>query len=307
VLSAATNEMGTFSRASDSLRQAYPSTVLTTTERRVTPMFVPRPVHELLSELEAVLADAARRAHYESTLDTAKRLAAALPLVHRTGRPSESRTLRALLHSGDLVPSAPVTNEEQACGWTRALYFFLGSAAYPPGNVAFLVDASAAASSPGTFSAFDSGGLSKGFLVPVDGSHWTSVERAQCLAKHSSDAHSVSAFAGPYLAAHFHDPLSYVSRPQTSDTDFEVYHGLRSTNGDRRAWTLEVRLQDEVALRPVDGQLLRIVLSNRALEQDIPDHLLEWVTIADAEPDSEGDVARTVAGLIFERIQGGVS
>ena len=141
--------------------------------------------------------------------------------------------------------------------------------------------------------------------MPIDNVAWATNDRAICLDRNSADVASLQAFAGPYVAAHFNQPASYVSRPQRSVTDFDVYHRLRSTTGDRRAWTIEVRLHDNVRLDLPGGTLLHIVLANRALEADVPDHLLEYVTIAEADPDSEGDVARTVAELVLRQQAGG--
>jgi len=188
-----------------------------------------------------------RRATYNANLEAATRLAASLPLVHRTGYPSQPLPWQDILRTGELRMS-DVTDVEQQCGWSRAVYFFLGCAAYPKGNVGLLFDCSLSATTSGSFSPFDSGALSSGFVVPIENVAWTISDQAGCLDRNSADVANLEAFAGPYVAAHFNQPASYVSRPQKSTTDFDVYHRLRSTTEDRRAWTIEVRLHDNVRL-----------------------------------------------------------
>ncbi len=274
---------------------------LTRVAQGVRTLPVARPLSELLSDVEGALGAGARRASYNSNLVTAVQLAATLPLVHRTADPAQPLTWQEILRTGELRVSTGITEEERRCRWSRAVYFFLGSAAYHKGNVAFVFDRAVSGTVSGNFSPFDSGGLSGGLLEPINAGSWDVNDRARCLDRHSTDVADVEAFAGPYIAAHFNQPASYVSRPQRSDTDFAVYHELRSTNGDRRAWTIEVRLHGDVTLDLPRGSLLHIVLANRALEADVPDNLLEHVMFADAEPEGEGDVARTTAEIVLGR------
>ena len=107
-------------------------------------------------------------------------------------------------------------------------------------------------------------------------------------------------FVGPYLAAHFTDPLGYVRSPQHSEPDFHAYHGLQSGNRDRRAWTLEVQVHEDVSFASGAPLLTEIVAARQALIEDLPDDLVGLARVAVPENEvlesiAEGIVSRIVA------------
>lgn len=266
--------------------------------------FVARSVRDLVMDLEGALTDE-RRQSYDAAIVSARGIAHRLPLVHRTGRPGLTGTWRRILEERTMRAS-DASAEERLCGWERAVYFFLGSAAYPKGNVAFLLERAVAERVGGSFSPFDSGALAN-HLEPSSKTTWALEDRAAHLAQHCGSAGEVAEYAGPYLAAHFRDPASYVTAAQGSVPDFDVCHGLCSPSGDRRAWTIEVRAHADVSVAPAEPELVRIVLANRALEADVPDELLDRVTLARADYDGEGDVRQAVAEFVLALCAGDAS
>ena len=90
---------------------------------------MPRPLSELLSDIEGVLVPA-RRATYDANLEAATRLAALLPLVHRTGHPSQPLTWQNILRTGELRMS-DVTDVRGQCT------SFWGAPRFPKGTLAF--------------------------------------------------------------------------------------------------------------------------------------------------------------------------
>lgn len=245
----------------------------------------------------AVEADVLRRGSYTTTLAEARRVAARLPLVHRTNTPIKP-SAKEILRTGSIRVSDELTPEEEACGMRHAVYFFLGRAAFDKGNVAFLVNRHAVAHGPGTFSCFDSGALSKRYLrhaVDMD-----EPARATHLANHSCALRHLDDVSGPFIAAHFNDPLTYVRAPQIAVPDYPAYHGLVSGNDDRRAWTIEARVEDAVAVRDprvcshivVGLKNLRHKLGSEyigRLTSDLRDHSFQ---------DVPAEVERVVMGMI---------
>jgi hypothetical protein len=259
-----------------------------------------RSIGELLADIDAaVTADAMRKQAHDAVLSAAGAFADSLPLVHRTGRPGATTRWPDVLTERVLRVSPTITPEEVACGCANAVYFFLGCAAYPHGGVAFVMEREITAAATSTFSAFDSGGLHSGLILFLGSAAWSEDDRARCLAQHSGNAADVATFAGRYLAAHFREPSEYTSRDQESMPDFEPYHQLRSTTGDRRAWSIEVRIEGDVAVEPDRDRLRGIVLANRALEADVPDDFYQHVVIAESDGDSDGDVAVATARLVL--------
>lgn len=91
-----------------------------------------------MRRLDAMCRDLPEPLEPAANASVAKRLARAFPLVHRSVTPG-GPSLEAILGEGALLARAPCTKREVKCGIDRALYFFLGCAAYPEGVVAFLV------------------------------------------------------------------------------------------------------------------------------------------------------------------------
>jgi hypothetical protein len=256
-----------------------------------------RPLNELLSAIDSVVAaDPTRSATRATAEREALHCALALPLVHRTGRPGTRVDWREILLQKRFAASQTITNEERSCGYQNAVYFFLGCAAYPKGNVVFLINKPSVDNADGTFSPFDSGGLSCGALSSVNLT--TESERARFLRETSGVLANLSDFSAPYLAAHFTRPSEYPERPQRSLPDFEPYHLLRSTQNDRRAWTIEVRVHGDVPISPDEKSIRAIVVGNRALLSDIPDDFCGFCLVPDTDGDSDGDVVSKTIEVI---------
>lgn len=183
---------------------------------------------------------------------------------------------------------------ELECGLDRALYFFLGCAAYPEGNVAFLVKSHLLERMPGSYSPFDSGSLSKRAHPRDPLAPWEDPEKLAFLESHLGDSTDVVAFCADYIAAHFEDAKDYVLRPQQSEPDFPTYHDLVSQTGDRRAWSIEVRLHEDLELSA--EHIDAIVIAREDYLDNFPDDLLEKVVIAE---DAEA-VISTIQRLILE-------
>ncbi len=234
------------------------------------------PIDALRDAIAAVIgADDERAQRAATARPDAGRLAPTLPLVHRA--PADH--LDAIFAAGHLAAPAPCTAAEAQCGIPRAVYFFLGCVAYPAGVVAFLARPDVLARLPASFTPFDTGSLN-GYARPLDTRlPWDADDRLSFLAGHLGKGPDTAAFAVDYLAGHFADVDDYVRRAQVSEPDDPPYHGLASTSGDRRAWTIEVQLHADL---PVDaGHLQTIVLAQADLLADIPDDLVELLVIAE--------------------------
>lgn len=234
-----------------------------------------------------------REAPTQSAVETARALAMTFPLVHRTA--TEHRVLTEIFASGELIAKQPCTLEEQACGISQAVYFFMGCAAYPEGLVAFLVDGRLTERCACSFSPFDTGSL-QNFARPREASaRWNATDRRAFLQEHLARADQATVFCTEYLTAHFSRPSDYVSHGQRSDPEFPAYHGLVSTTGDRRAWSLEVQFHEDV---PLDtGHVEQLVLARHDLLEDVPDALLGVTRVAD----NPGDITQAVQDFILKR------
>jgi len=249
-------------------------------------------LHTMLTRIHQCLdLDTERAKAAEHNRADARSLAKRFPLVHRTVRVGGPR-LSEVLAAGRLIAGNPCTHREAHCGIQRALYFFLGCGAFPEGAVAFLADSAVLDRTPATFTPFDTGALER-HACPHDGAvPWGDAEKDAFLARHLGFGRHALDFSAEYLASHFHSPVDYVRRQQHSEPDFPTYHGLKSTSGDRRAWSIEVQLGGDLAL---DAPHMRaIVLGQPDLLADIPDDLVGRVVIADAE----GSITPTIHRLI---------
>lgn len=263
---------------------------------------MPRDVACLLDALRRVIADDAdRRVASDENAVRASETVALMPVVHRTADPKSPRDWRRILGAEPpaIALSAVLSDEEAVVGLTHAAYFFLGCAAKPEGNVALVLQTDAVTQKPSTFSPFDSGALGSGYLRPADEAlDWSNDARAQALDMHTGAGSDLGDFAGEYVGGHFRNPDDYVRREQTSEPDFPTYHGLRSSNGDRRAWSIEVRSHEPVNLEPA-GVLQHIVLARRQLFHDVPERFCDRVVVAQSADGQTGDVAATVASVIL--------
>ena len=207
-------------------------------------------------------------------------------------------TLEDIFSGGRLLAKKACTKHEIDCGVERAVYFFLGCAAYPKGAVAFLVPTRVLASMRASYSPFDSSSLTEHShlrgrdpLAP-----WEDPEKLAFLESHLGDGADAVAFCTEYIAAHFANVADYVLRPQQSVPDFPPYHDLVSKNGDRRAWSIEVRLHDDLILDV--NHVEHIVIGRLDLFDDIPDALTKTVVVAG----DEASIPSTIQQIILPEV-----
>jgi hypothetical protein len=250
-----------------------------------------QPLETMLAPIQRALrGDALRASAAGKGRVAAVALSQRLPLVHRTIT-TDGPPLAELLSARRLTARTPCTAREVQCGIPRAVYFFLGCGAYPEGAVAFLASSALLQALSATFTPFDTGSLEK-HATRRDIPSWDPPDKDGFLREHLGGGADALGFSAEYIAAHFRDPADYVLRPQQSEPDFPAYHGLTSKSGDRRAWSIEVQLHDDLPLDP--EHIDAIVLGQPDLLADIPDELVESVVIAEAE----GSITPTIHRLI---------
>ncbi len=222
---------------------------------------------------------------------SARTLAQRFPLVHRSVTAGGPR-LSEILAARKLIAKAACTAREVDCGIERVVYFFLGCGAFPEGVVAFLANAAILETNPATYTPFDTGSLEKHTCLREVDASWNGPEKDAFLANYLGFGNEAVPFASEYVAAHFDRPSDYVRRQQRSEPDFPVYHGLVSTSGDRRAWSIEIQLHDDLGLEA--RHLEAIILGEPDLLADIPDELMESVVVAE----TEGSITATIHRII---------
>lgn len=252
-----------------------------------------QPLPALLERLErAVGPSGERRDSYTATGPQAQRVADSLPLVHRTASDTAgARDWRQIFEHSTLKAEPVPTDHERRAGRATSVYFFLGAGAYPSGQIALLLEPTEVLRYvPASFTPYDTGGMC--YCTP----DWDSDRRFQHLTEYTGEAPDVHRFAGPYLAAHFRDPRGYVRAAQKSAPDFPCFHALVS-NGDRRAWTIEIQAHEDVTISS-DPRLLRqlLVVGNHKL-LELPD---EYIARARVLPDnlSENIIYKEIASTI---------
>ncbi len=244
---------------------------------------------------QTLAADTARGTAVAGRQAAAVGLARSLPLTHRTVT-SGGPTLPQILERKSLIAGTPCTDREVACGIGRAVYFFLGCAAYPDGAVTFLVAQDVLLRLEGSYSPFDSGSLSD-YARPSDpAAPWEDADKHAFLALHLGAGADAVSFCGEYVATHFHDPADYVQRGQHSLPDFPAYHGLVSATEDRRAWSIDVRLHADLELS--DENTEAIVIGNGDLLVDFDDDLVDKVVVAE----DEGSITSMIQKMILGRV-----
>lgn len=274
---------------------------------RYSPSTAMRSLQEMLESLDSLLAlDVARQQHAVSLSGRASEVARRLPLVHRTNKPGDDPTKWSeVLSRRKFIASAPCTGDrEKAAGIPRAAYFLVGCGAYPDGLVGFVLDAPSVVTQPSSYTPFDSGSIEK-YAVPRDptlAAAWDGPAKDRFLAAHVGPGRELVSFSGPYLASHFHEPLSYVRGRQRSDPDFPAYHGLRSKVGDRRAWTLEVQVHEDVAFGAGGATLIEIVAARPAQVEDIPDDLVGITRVASPENEVLESIAEGIEARILAEV-----
>lgn len=235
----------------------------------------------MCSGIQRVLAASDERGRIAArNLDHARTLVERFFLTHRTESPG-APTLRTILSERRLSASVPCTQRELDCGIERAVYFFMGCVAYPSGSAAFIVPNRLLDRKRASYSPFDTGSLSSYARLRDPLAPWDDAQKHAFLESHLGDGTDAIAFAAEYVAAHFEDAADYVRRPQRSDPDFPTYHDLTSTTGDRRAWSIEVQLHDDLEL--TTEHLEAIAVADKELRFDIPEDLFEKLIIAEDE------------------------
>jgi hypothetical protein len=242
---------------------------------------------------QALQADHERARSANESQVRAQALAKRFVLTHRTVSVGGA-TLQDIFSDKCLRATPPCTSRELDCGVDCAVYFFLGCAAYPEGAVAFLVPSHVLGHMPASYSPFDSGSLSR-FARPRDSLQpWGEPDKRSFLALHLGDGADAVAFSAEYVAAHFKDATDYVCRPQQSEPDFPTYHDLVSTSGDRRAWSIEVRLHASLDLDA--DHIQAIVIGQPDLLADIPDDLVQKLVVVE----DEGSITTRIHQLIVQ-------
>jgi hypothetical protein len=174
----------------------------------------------------------------------------------------------------------------------------------PDGLVGFVLDAPSVLTRPASYTPFDSGAIEK-YAVPAApalAAAWDGPAKDRFLAEHAGMGRELVAFSGPYLASLFHEPLTYVRGGQRSNPDFPAYHGLQSTSGDRRAWTMEVQVHENVAFGAGGATLIEIVAARPALVEDMPDDLVGLTRVASPENEVLESIAEGIAARIAAEI-----
>jgi hypothetical protein len=266
-----------------------------------------RSLEEMLESLVSLLLlNDARQEHAVRSFGRASEVAQRLPLVHRTNKPGdEPAKWPEVLRSRTFAASAPCTGDrEKAAGIPRAAYFFVGCGAYPDGLVGFVLDAPSVLTRASSYTPFDSGSIEK-YSVPTEptlAAAWDGPAKDRFLAAHVGPGRDLVSFSGPYLASHFHEPLSYVRRGQRSNPDFPAYHGLQCRVGDRRAWTLEVQVHEDVAFGAGGATLIEIVAARPAQVEDMPDDLVGITRVASLENEVLESIAEGIAARILAEV-----
>ncbi len=260
-----------------------------------------RSLEEMLEGLaNQVRDDVAREENVWLSHTRACEVGRRLPLVHRTCKPGAEDLWHTVLSERKFAAFEPCMGREKSIGIPRAVYFSVGCGAYPDGLVGFVLDAPSVLTRPASYSPFDSGSIEK-YAVPADpalATAWDGPSKDHFLSEHVGVGRDVGAFAGPYLASHFRDAFDYVRRPQHDTPDFPAYHGLRSTSGDRRAWTIEVQVHEDVSFGIGDPALVEIVAARQSLVEELPDDLVGLARVAIPE----NEVLRSIAEGIESRI-----
>jgi hypothetical protein len=259
-----------------------------------------RTLDEMLGALAGALeGDEPRRANAWGTLAQANQVARRLPLVHRTYKPGAEDKWRELLSTRRFKADDPCTEREKAAGIPRAAYFFLGCGAYPDALVGFLLDSARVLALPSSYTPFDSGSIEK-YAAPADPARaWDGPAKDRFLAEHTGRGSDVAGFGGPYLAAHFREPMTYVRLGQRSTPEFSAYHGLQSR--DRRDWTIEVQVHADVPFPVGDTIIMEIVAARHALVEELPEDLKKDARLAT----DEDEVLESIADRILARLTGG--
>jgi hypothetical protein len=227
-----------------------------------------------------------------------------LPLVHRTCKPGAETLWHAVLNERKFAAREPCTDREKAVGIPRAAYFFVGCGAYPDGLVGFVLDAPSVLARPASFTPFDSGSIEK-YSAPADPAAlagWDGAAKDRFLAEHVGAGSDVPVFAGPYLSSHFRDAYDYVRRPQHATPDFAAYHGLSSGTGDRRAWTIEVQVHEDVTFGVGDPVLVEIVAARQSLVEELPDDLVGLARVAIPENEVLENIGEGIASRILSEV-----
>jgi hypothetical protein len=252
---------------------------------------MPRPVDEMIGELRNRWDSASRDT---STLTRASDLASRLPLVHRTGRAGQR--WQSIFLDARLTGGAPGTQwERDVLGVDKATYFFWGCGAYPHGSVALLLE-SVPSESRCMATPFDTGGCEGGFFIRA-GRALSEAESRSTLDRFTlDDGARVAEYGAHYITDLFDEPLEYVRRGQYSRPERPPVHELASPTDDRRAWTIEIRVDGDVAVPP--ERLKKVVLRRREQLRELPPRYRRLAAVSSREDDFGQGIADQVEQVL---------
>jgi len=247
---------------------------------------MPQKLSDLVVAIDRVVeAEPERQTVYSQVIDQAQSIALSLRASHRTRAP-----LAEIFGAAELKAKEVGTKRlEPSQGYRDAVYFFLGHGSYPNTNIAFITKPSVLQQDGDTFTPCDTGAVEHGYLkprYPEENKTWDNVQQEEFYKSHLGELSEVASFAGPYLAAHFRQPIDYVRRGQSSTPDFSSYHGLESPRNDRRAWTIELQVHHDVTLVADQDRPEAIVIDGVDILMDIPSAYWPKVVVRDEEDDN---------------------
>lgn len=243
----------------------------------------PRTLADLLKDLsEVVDQNVVRKLSCAMSRKAAERLSSLLPLVRRIHAGVAGTPWQKVLQDGVLEPTK-TTPLEATAGIQRSVYFFLGCAAYPKGDVALVVETRLTTALDASFWPFDTGALSSPsrYFTLSTGESLDEAKQRQIFEKFWGAGADLCPYVQEFLSAHFADPIQYVRIGQKGSPDHAPYHGLKcSKDNDRRAWTIEVQAHARVPLKGGSGYLRQIVLRRHQLVDDVPNDMVGFTKVS---------------------------
>ena len=170
-------------------------------------------------------------------------------------------------------PAAPLTSSSAA-------------APYPDGLLGFVLDAPSVLTRPASFTPFHTGSLQK-YAVPMDPT-CSDLGRGGPASRSWSitgPGSAVASFAGPYLSAHFPDADDATSRASSAASPISRPITVsQCTSGDRRDWTMEVQVHEDVRVRCWRRRCSgRLSWRGRPLIEDLPEDFGTVARLVSAE------------------------
>lgn len=225
--------------------------------------------------------------------ESIRNLAARLPLVHRTGHARSK--FGTILTAGELVPQISddetQSEVETLAGIPENVFCNLGRAAYPKGQIAFLLEPSVLADNA-TMTPFDTGAVARGRAIAAT---WTNEQRADFIKAHLGSASDLGEFAACYIDAHFDTGTEYVVRGREEGPDQAPYHCFSGDDLDCRAWTVECQSRERVELSQTTVR--RIVVANKARRREVQEHRVELLRLVYTLPHGDESIEKAVVEL----------